>query len=123
MLLKSEASLEGVLTPQRDDTYCITPGRLCCKNGDAMVNSALFREQQRSSLHEQSKPIQMASLRSRYHFALGALVPEIFAQLSRPRENDVGTGIAGGSYNHLSLGAVLCPRTGQALPTTSESHQ
>jgi hypothetical protein len=35
--------------------------RLCCKNGGAMVNSALFREEQRSFHHEQCESIQMAS--------------------------------------------------------------
>ena len=36
-------------------------GRLCCKNAGGMVNSALFREEQRSSPHEQSASVQMAS--------------------------------------------------------------
>src|SRR5437660_2235917 len=66
--------------------------RLCCKNEETMVTSALFQDHQRSSLHEQSKPVQMASFRSRDHFALCPLVSEVFAQLSRPGRDDAGTG-------------------------------
>jgi hypothetical protein len=35
--------------------------RFCCKNPDALVNSALFREEQRSFQHEYSRFVQMAS--------------------------------------------------------------
>jgi hypothetical protein len=37
------------------------------EQADAMVNSALFREEQRSSHHEQCKYVQMASFRGRDH--------------------------------------------------------
>ena len=34
---------------------------LCCKKAEGMVNSALFREEPRSSHHEPAAPVQMAS--------------------------------------------------------------
>ena len=48
---------------------------------------------ERNSLHGQPYPVQMASLRSRDHSVVRALVLAVLAQLSRPGGNDAGTGL------------------------------
>src|ERR1041385_5697244 len=50
---------------------------LCCKNEDTMVNSSLFGAYQRSSLHESSASVQVASFSSRGDSPVCALVPSL----------------------------------------------
>jgi len=50
-----------------------------------------------------------------------ALVLALFLELPRSGGNDAGTGIAGGPYHHLPLGAVLCPRAGETLQAAPQA--
>ena len=67
-----------------------------------------------------AESVQMASFRSRDHFAVCALVFAVLAQLSRSGGNDARTGTAGRSYHDLPLGATLCPELDNALGLTSK---
>src|ERR1700737_487630 len=97
--------------------------RLCCKNAGVVVSSASIQQHQRSSLYESAESVQIASLRSRDHSPMRALVPAVCTQLPRSGGNDARTRTAGGSHDDLSLGSTVRPRTRETVPPSSESLQ
>ena len=55
-------------------------------------------------------PFKWRHARIRDHFAVRAAVLALLSELSRPRRDDAGTGIAGRSHDDLSLGEAAMLR-------------
>src|SRR6266702_5986898 len=70
----------------------------------------------RNRVHEYLHPVQMALLSSRGYFAVRPLVPPVSTELPGSGGDDARARIARRSRHHLSLGAILRTRTGEAMP-------
>jgi transposase, IS6 family len=95
-----------------------TTRRLYCKKEADL--GAWAETSTRGPWHDRAAPLHMASLRSRDHAAVPALVRALFLELQRSRRDDVGARAADRSHHDLPLGALLRARTGATLPPSPE---
>ena len=67
-------------------------------------------------VHEPKAPFQVASFPIRHHPAVCEVVLAVSALVPPPGRDDAGAWAHGRPYDGVSMGADLCPRTGQAMP-------
>jgi ketosteroid isomerase-like protein len=86
---------------------------LCCKNWAGLVKIAFVSTtlSHRHPIHEPQAPVQMASLPIRHHPVMCPVVSPLPALVPQSGGDDVGEGTNGSSYDGVSLGSGLRPRT------------
>jgi transposase len=89
--------------------------RLCCKKKANLVQL----EEKRGPVMAEQHPFKWRH----FHAEIIRMSRALCFKLPRSGGNDDGARIAGRPYDDLPLGSIVCSRTGETLPTPSQSHQ